>query len=72
MYKIKDEFRKNELSLEPGGSEVIIHYSDEARVYDKVKNPEAFSRAVIKKCEREGKILPVKIETKNKILWEKS
>jgi hypothetical protein len=36
------------------------------------KNPEAFSRAVIKKCEREGQDFPVKIETKNKILWEKS
>jgi hypothetical protein len=72
MYKIKDEFRKNELSLEPGGCEVLIHYSGETRVYDKVKNPEAFSRAVIKKCEREGQDFPVKIETKNKILWEKS
>lgn len=72
MYKVKDEFRKNGLSLEPGGSEVLIHYSGETRVYDKVKNPEAFSRAVIKKCEKEEVPFPIKIETKNKILWEKS
>jgi hypothetical protein len=72
MYKVKDEFRKNELSLELGGSEVLIHYGSETRVYDKVKNPSAFAKAVINKCEREGQTLPVKIETKNKILWEKS
>lgn len=72
MYKIKDEFRKSDLSLEPGGSEVYVIYSGETRIYDKVKYPQAFANRVIDKCKKEGNSLPNKIETKNKVLWEKS
>jgi hypothetical protein len=72
MYKVKDEFRKNELSLEPGGEEVLVHYPGETRIYDKVKYPSSFAKSIINKREREGKPLPNKIETKSKVLWEKS
>ncbi len=72
MYKVKDEYRKNNLSLEPGGCEVYVVYLDETRVYDKVKNPVAFANGVIKKCKREGKTFPVEIKTKDKVLWENS
>ena len=72
MYKVKDEFRKNDLSLIPGGIEVRVVYPGETRVYDKVKSPQAFANGVIKRCKKEGLPLPLKIETKDKLLWEKS
>ena len=72
MYKVKDEYRKSDLSLQPGGTEVYVVYPSEIRSYDKVKNPEAFANGVIKKCKKEGNPLPVRIEIKDKVLWENS
>ena len=72
MYKVGDKYRKNELSFEPGGEEVLVHYPGETRIYDKVKYPSSFAKSIINKREREGNALPLKIETKTKILWEKS
>ena len=54
MFKIKDEYRKNDLSLEPGGSEVYVVYPGETRVYDKVKYPQAFANGIINKCKMMG------------------
>ncbi len=43
--RVKNKFRKSELSLIPGGYTVELKYRDgHTRVYDKVKNPEAFIR----------------------------
>ena len=40
---VKDKFRKNELSFIPGGVTVeLIYENGSSRVYDKVKNSEAF------------------------------
>lgn len=72
MYRVKDEYRKSGLSLQPGGSEVYVVYPGETRAYDKVKSPEAFANGIIRKCKKEGKPLPVRIETKDKVLWENS
>ena len=72
MYKVGDEYRKNDLSLKPGGHSVWVHYSGETRIYDKVKFPESFCRKILERCEKEGKALPNKIETEQSILWEKS
>ena len=72
MYKVKDEFRKNALSLSPGGTEVHVVFPGETRIYDKVKHPKAFASSVIKKCKNEGTELPLKIKTQNEVLWEKS
>jgi hypothetical protein len=37
---VADEYRKNKLSLEPGGSEVTVVLGDGTRlVYDKIKDP---------------------------------
>jgi hypothetical protein len=72
MYRVKDEYRKSGLSLQPGGYEVYVVYPSETRVYDKVKSPEAFANGVIKKCKKEGNVLPVRIEIKDKVLWENS
>lgn len=72
MYKIKDEYRKNSLSLSPGGTEVQVVYLGETRVYDKVKHPKAFANGIIRKCKNEGTELPLEIKTQNEVLWEKS
>jgi hypothetical protein len=72
MYKVDDQYRKNRLSLKPGGYSVSVHYPGETRVYDKVKFPEAFCRKILERCEKEGHALPNKIETEEEILWEKS
>lgn len=46
---VHESFRTNELSHTPGGYEVTVIYSNgSSRVYDKVKNPEAYSRSIIK------------------------
>lgn len=46
---VHDTFRTNELSHTPGGYSVTVVYNNgSSRVYDKVKNPEAYSRSIIK------------------------
>jgi hypothetical protein len=71
MFKVGDEYRKNSLSLEPGGEEILVHFEKETRIYDKVKNPKAFARGIIKRCKESGGEIPRKIETKKEIIWEK-
>lgn len=46
---VHDNFRTNELSHTPGGHSVTVVFTNgSSRVYDKVKNPEAYSRSIIK------------------------
>lgn len=46
---VADQFRKNELSLKPGGSSVSVIYSDGSqKVYTKVKNPKAYVSSITK------------------------
>jgi hypothetical protein len=41
--KVSDQYRKNELSLSPGGSEVkAVHSNGKTIVYDKIKNVNAY------------------------------
>lgn len=41
--KVSDPYRKNELSLKEGGSEVRILYQDGTQlIYDKIKNVDAY------------------------------
>lgn len=52
---VKDKFRTNPLSLEPGGSQVTVFYDNGTNfVYDKVKNAQAYIRGIYKK-EAEGR-----------------
>jgi len=49
-FKVKDEFRSNELSLKPGGETVIVRKKgpgDKAIIciYDKIKNPKAYMKS---------------------------
>jgi hypothetical protein len=44
---VKDNYRTNPLSLEPGGSTVkAIHETGKVFVYDKVKNPGAYIKRI--------------------------
>lgn len=46
---VEDRYRKNSLSLKPGGSVVTIEYTDGSKVsYDKVKNPTAYINLITK------------------------
>ena len=49
---VKDEFRKNELSFIPGGSEVTAIMRTRQRLtYNKVKNVDAYSKKLMKDPE---------------------
>lgn len=57
-FFVGSEYRTNPKSLIPGGYDVKVYYSDKpARVYDKIKNPEAYIERIrlndptITKCE---------------------
>jgi hypothetical protein len=69
--RVGDEYRKNPLSLETGGDEVKVIYQGGERIYDRVKNPKAFSDKVIRNARNleEGQRL-LRIECKGKTLWE--
>lgn len=71
--KVKDEYRVNPLSNDPGGVEVKVYYPNgEVRIYDKVKNPGAFARKVIRNAKSlPEQTRPNKITTlEEKVLWE--
>ncbi len=49
---VSDQFRKNNLSLTPGGSEVSITFKDgKTLVYDKIKNPRAYVQSLFNYSE---------------------
>lgn len=44
-FIVNDEYRTNSLSLQPGGTTVKVHYENgKSRIYDKIKNVEAYTR----------------------------
>jgi hypothetical protein len=48
-FEVKDQYRRNQLSLTPGGCKVIVTFTDgTSRIYPKVNNFEAFARATRK------------------------
>jgi hypothetical protein len=48
-FKVKDVYRENPLSTEPGGYTVIVEqHSGRMLEYDKVKNPAAYIRTLLK------------------------
>ena len=47
---VKDEFRTNNLSLQPGGFTVTVEYRDGSkRSYDKVKDPRRYVQSLVSK-----------------------
>jgi hypothetical protein len=62
--KVGDQFRKNKLSLAPGGSTItVILKSGKVLEYDKVKNVEAYCNHLVKS----GNIKTIKVG--NEIIW---
>lgn len=62
---VKDKYRKNPLSLEPGGSSVTVTFSDGfSQTYDKVKFPNAFIRKINESNERKFPIVSIFVDGK--------
>ena len=60
---VKDKYRKNPLSLEPGGHEVTLTYADGfAHTYNKVKSPKAFIAKVSDNPKRSHKIVSITVD----------
>ena len=60
--RVKDKFRKNPLSFQPGGHEVTIVFSDGfSLVYDKIKYPMPFIRKISDK-NKSKKIVSIFID----------
>jgi len=70
-FRVDDDHRTNYLSLTPGGDEVFVHFGNEVRVYDKVKNPKSYANFIIRRIEKGEGEIPTKIEIKGEVLWEK-
>lgn len=55
---VGDNYRKNPLSLKPGGANVKVYYPNgTARIYSRIKNVQAYTRYM------ENKFNVVKVET---------
>ena len=70
--RIQDRYRKNELSTSPGGDEVFVYYTDELRIYDKVKSPHSYANVILAQIRKGEDKNITKIEIKDKVIWEKS
>lgn len=45
VIRVKDDYRTNPLSLQPGGVDVKVYYPNgKARIYSRIKNVEAYTR----------------------------
>jgi hypothetical protein len=65
--KVQDQHRTNELSFQPGGSEVKIVYDDgKSLVYDKIKNTGAY----IRKATKDPSVVKIYVECDLK--WERN
>lgn len=63
---VEDKFRKNDLSLQPGGSTVKVVYSDgPSKVYDKVKSVERYTASLKKKAN------VVEIYVNDSLYWKR-
>ena len=63
---VKDKYRKNPLSLEPGGSSVTVTFSDGfSQTYDKVKFPNAFVRKINESNKRGKPIISIVVDGKS-------
>jgi hypothetical protein len=59
--QVSDQFRTNELSLVPGGSQVTLFYKNGKTIsYDKVKNPNSYCSAILRKSSAD--ILKIEVD----------
>ena len=67
--RVADNFRTNELSLQPGGYEVTVVYQNGKRfVYDKVKKPGMYIKSISGKDKGYGPITEILID--GKVSWK--
>jgi hypothetical protein len=63
--RVSDNFRTNDLSLQPGGYEVTVVYQNGKRfVYDKVKKPGMYIKRISDKRSVNGPITEILIDDK--------
>lgn len=68
--RVSDDYRTNELSLQPGGYEVTVVYGNGKRfIYDKVKKPGSYVKSIALKPTINGEI--VEILVNNEIKWQR-
>ena len=64
VFRVPDQYRTNNLSLQPGGHEVSVTFSTgETKIYDKVKKPGPYIKALT------GEITLVLLDGKQ--VWQK-
>lgn len=67
--RVSDNYRTNNLSLQPGGYEVTVVYQNGKRfVYDKVKKPGQYIKSISDKRSVNGPITEILID--NKTAWK--
>ncbi len=61
--RVKDKYRKNPLSFQPGGYEVTVEFSDGfQKTYDKVKYPKQFIKHISNNENPSKKIVAVYVD----------
>jgi hypothetical protein len=65
--KVNDQYRRNPLSLEPGGVDVTVVLRDGFRlIYDKIKNPAKY----VGKLHNRESIISIEID--GQVVWDES
>ncbi len=69
---VGQKFRTNQQSTIPGGSVVEVHYESRIKVYDNIKNPTAYIKAIKAMNEaKDEKIIATYVDgKKTKHVWE--
>lgn len=66
--RVKDKYRTNPLSHEPGGHEVSVVYSNgDSFEYDKVKKPGAYVKMISERNPERGPITAIKVD--GSVVW---
>ena len=68
--KVKDQYRKNPLSVEPGGHEVtVVHEGGKTFIYDKIKSPGSYIKGISSVTQsKNGPIIRILIN--GEVAWD--
>jgi hypothetical protein len=67
--KIGSKYRTNPMSLEPGGSEIVVVFQDGmSYLYDNIKFPKKYVSSISKKETKHGSIVEVLVDEKS--VWK--
>lgn len=73
MYKINvdDEFRTNDLSLQPGGNVIVVIYKNKEIRYNKIKYPFRYIKKILVNIEStDMEYNPIKIYLNDILIWD--